>query len=240
MSARKKRVVVECEQCDGVVLTKDLAKHQSQFCGSDSLESDIQVILPKIGMVATTQSVEKRDQYLPPESFGWTKHNAVLVHPETLSMLGALPRAVCAIRLPDEQQMLATLWPCTEVAQLRLSHSSIPSERMVKVRLCNSNVQQHIALRSPLQLELFQTDYFLAFVKSYLSQAFIAASVPTKLRYFGTTFSFSLMEEIHKEIENLNLADSPPRKSDLKVIQIPHNAVISIVAFDEDQPEDLK
>ena len=113
MSAKKKKIVSECPGCGFFVLTKDADKHKSE-CGIRFFESSFPLIAPKVGFVATTASLDKRDSFLPPDYFGWSKFENALVHPDTISALGILPRSPVVFSFDDTQRVLV-VWPCDQV-----------------------------------------------------------------------------------------------------------------------------
>ncbi|KAE9553138.1 hypothetical protein FO519_003655 [Halicephalobus sp. NKZ332] len=68
MSAKKKKIVSECPGCGFQILTRDSEKHRNE-CGRSFSESSIPLIAPKVGFVATTATLVKRDTFLPPDYF---------------------------------------------------------------------------------------------------------------------------------------------------------------------------
>lgn len=113
MSAKKKKVVSECLSCGCFILTKDSEKHKS-LCGQKTAESSIQIVSPGSVMVGITAVIVKRENYLPPDYFGWEKYENILMHPETLSMLNILPRSAIVYKLEDITR-IGVVWPCDEV-----------------------------------------------------------------------------------------------------------------------------
>uniref|UniRef100_A0AC34GA55 Uncharacterized protein n=1 Tax=Panagrolaimus sp. ES5 TaxID=591445 RepID=A0AC34GA55_9BILA len=131
MSAKKKKIVSECSACGCFLLTKDSEKHKIH-CGKEVDESPIQIISPGITLIGITATIEKREAFLPPDYFGWEKHENILMHPESLSILGILPRSSVIYKFGEEEKV-GVVWPCDELPQMRISLINIPGEKRVIV-----------------------------------------------------------------------------------------------------------
>lgn len=80
------------------------------------------IILPHIGAIVTSQNLTNEAKFLPPDIIGWERRNTVLMHPETMARLHILPRGPCWITSVDAtgskgatDSQCITVWPCDEV-----------------------------------------------------------------------------------------------------------------------------
>jgi hypothetical protein len=74
-------------------------------------------IHPDVCFAGTSCAIEKRETYLPSDSFGWRKTNTVLLNPDTIEMLGILPRSPCLLTGQSTSSRIVVVWPCAEVCQ---------------------------------------------------------------------------------------------------------------------------
>jgi hypothetical protein len=114
MSSKKKRNALSvCSRCNCYFLNKDIEQHP-QDC---QIEAGTSHIRPESTFVGTSCQIEKREAQLPSDAIGWTKNNTVLLNPNTIELLGVLPRSVCILSSAEAGTQLALIWPCAEVCQ---------------------------------------------------------------------------------------------------------------------------
>jgi hypothetical protein len=113
MSAKKKKSPLSaCDRCNCYFLNRDFEKHP-QDC---RIEADTPHICPESNFVGTSCQIEKRETQLPGDVLGWTKNNVVLLNPNTIELLGILPRTACILNSAETGTRIALIWPCAEVS----------------------------------------------------------------------------------------------------------------------------
>lgn len=113
MSAKKKKNALGvCDRCQCYFLNRDFEKHP-QDC---QIEAGTSHIRPESAFVGTSCQVEKREAQLPSDAIGWTKYNTVLLNPNTVELLGVLPRTACVLSSTETGTQIAVIWPCAEVS----------------------------------------------------------------------------------------------------------------------------
>lgn len=73
------------------------------------------MVEPNAVLVAFEQALEKWQEYLAPDVFGWVRQSSVLVNPETMLHLRVIPRQPC-IYESNENKRLVLVWPCDMVS----------------------------------------------------------------------------------------------------------------------------
>jgi hypothetical protein len=212
MSAKKKKLVFECSSCGCFLLTKDLEKHKN-FCGKDIEDSSIQIISPNILLIGFTVAVEKRESFLPPDYFGWEKHENILIHPETLSTLGILPRSSVIYKYGEEEEKVGVVWPCDELPQMRISLINIPAERRVIVYPIKASTICDTINLIPIDVDekILKLSSFTLYLQMYLSNAFLIEGSRISVKYFGQSLHFKLPESLVSKLSALSVGETSDR-----------------------------
>ncbi|MCP9260827.1 BMA-CDC-48.3, isoform b [Dirofilaria immitis] len=91
--SKKKNTIIECSNCICYVHARNLDLHQKECLGVKEygaeflLTSSVNIIMPHVGAVTTSQGLADAASFLPPDLIGWEKWNTVLMHPETMAKL---------------------------------------------------------------------------------------------------------------------------------------------------------
>ncbi|VBB30979.1 unnamed protein product [Acanthocheilonema viteae] len=164
------------------------------------------IIVPHVGAIVTSQSLTNAANFLPPDVIGWEKWNTVLMHPETMAKLHILPRAPCwltNIGANGDNNIIGvqcvTVWPCDEVKEI---HIFFQKARInVKYRL-NVVSTENIRKVSIIQLRpssgkhflpIYAKKHFRDYVAIYLCNGYLGINVPVYIYYYGQEHSFDIV-----------------------------------------------
>uniref|UniRef100_A0A915AF64 AAA+ ATPase domain-containing protein n=1 Tax=Parascaris univalens TaxID=6257 RepID=A0A915AF64_PARUN len=212
-SAKKKRVVMECDMCSCFVLSKDLQRHkEGEFqdsCGSDPYDSEVQLVSPLRVLIAIKQAIVKAEHFLPPNISGWEKYNVALLHSETLAQLGVLPRQPCLI-FTDVTSYIATLWPCDQISQMCFWHAYCACDglvRIIPIPEASMVRMERIGLR-PLvdSYDFYSSDHFREYANAYLSNSYLNIEETLKIPFYGQLCEFRIEAPLEVKMANLDLA----------------------------------
>uniref|UniRef100_A0A1I7UC09 AAA domain-containing protein n=1 Tax=Caenorhabditis tropicalis TaxID=1561998 RepID=A0A1I7UC09_9PELO len=201
-SAKKKPVLITCPQCSAVFLTKDSARHQG-FCGKPTEESEISAARNGV-LRGFNVAVERAESFLPPDAVGWEKEHSILMSPQTMETLGLLARQPIRIGHAPSSSFIGIVWPCKEIALLKVSaiSSRIPRERMVTVEPCGP-IQPVDTLPIRLTTPLAPNRPLQGFLEAYLSHAYLEYGTPIQLKYMGQPVEVIPEQSLEAKMENL-------------------------------------
>ncbi|KAF1768629.1 hypothetical protein GCK72_000441 [Caenorhabditis remanei] len=202
-SAKKKSILVTCPQCDAVLLTKDSNRHQD-FCGKSAEESEISCARNGV-LRGFNVAIDKAESFLPPDAVGWEKEHSILINQQTMETLGLLARQPVRIRYSDDV-FIGIVWPCKEVALLKISILStrIPRERMITMETLNS-IDTVTSLGITVESTLRVTVALKGFLEAYLSHSYLEYGLPVVLKYLGQIVKVIPEEPIEQRIGRMGL-----------------------------------
>ncbi|UMM12065.1 hypothetical protein L5515_001032 [Caenorhabditis briggsae] len=236
-SSKKKPMLVTCPQCDAIFLTKDSNRHQD-FCGKPIAESEISCAQNGV-LRGFNVAIDKAESYLPPDAIGWEKEHSVLMCQQTMESLGLLARQPVRIFNADEF-FVGIVWPCKEVALLKISVISvrIPREKVVTLKSCRK-VETVNRLGVTLQTSLTPTPALTGFIGAYLNHSYLQFGLCVSLKYLGQQIKVTPEEPIDKKMERMGIEN---QQSDT-VISTSVNCKVQILNSEStsstDQPKNV-
>jgi len=189
-----------CDRCGCYLLSRDIENHPND-CKMDDNTAHIH---PDVCFAGTSCAIEKRETYLPSDSFGWRKTNTVLLNPDTIEMLGILPRSPCLLTGQSTSSRIVVVWPCAEVSPLRISVHNLPPERMVKLQVLKQITELKLLQLYPnddVDYRLLSAEHFLHYVKVYMMSSFVSPDYPVTISYLAKNISFGVHED---DVDRLN------------------------------------
>uniref|UniRef100_A0A0R3RWW6 AAA domain-containing protein n=1 Tax=Elaeophora elaphi TaxID=1147741 RepID=A0A0R3RWW6_9BILA len=210
--SKKKNAIVECSNCICYVHAKNLDLHQKECSGIKEygaeflLTSSVNIIIPYVGAIATSQSLTNAASFLPPDIFGWEKRNSVLMHPETMAKLHILPRGPCwltnigasADNSATDAQCV-TVWPCNEIKEMHIFFQKARICMKYRINVVNT---ENIKKVSIIQLRpssgrrflpIYSKKHFCVYMATYLSNGYLGVNVPVCVHYYGQEHSFDIV-----------------------------------------------
>ncbi|CAI4223763.1 unnamed protein product [Auanema sp. JU1783] len=207
MSGKKKVTSISnCEACGYFFLIKDEKRHHD-FCKKSLEEWEISLVRNRIAMKGFITVIERMNDYLPPDGIGWTKTNSILISPQTMELLGALPRQPVKLTTRD-RTIIGTIWPCKELGVMKIGFASkdIKIDAFATMELIwEFKKVKRLQIRVPDQ---YRSDIALReFLEMYLSHSYVVPDIPINVRYYGN--SIELMPELPLEdsINNMSLCE---------------------------------
>ncbi|VDN05810.1 unnamed protein product [Thelazia callipaeda] len=226
MSSKKRNAVVGCANCSSYVQAKDLDMHQkmcvenSEYGSEFLLHSNVNLLVPNIGILTTSQGLTGISKFLPPDLIGWEKSNFVLMHPNTMNKLPVLPRQPCLLCSIDDNSnsyamkniCCVTVWPCEQVKELYIFAHTSKADSKYLISLVNS---ESIRRTSIIQLRpsaghfspVYARKHFRDYLTVYLSNAYLLATSPICVHYYGQEHFFDIVMSTEKKMEMLDISN---------------------------------
>ncbi|VIO99402.1 ATPase, AAA family protein [Brugia malayi] len=211
--SKKKNTIIECSNCICYVHAKNLDLHQKEcsaikeYNAEFLLTSSVNIIMPNVGAIVTSQSLPNAANFLPPDIIGWEKRNVILMHPETMAKLQMLPRAPCWLTViatsgnnnNANDAQCVTVWPCDEVKEMHIFFQN--ARICVKYRLNIVNTE-NIKKVSTIQLRpssgrhflpIYAKKHFRDYMATYLSNGYLGINLPVCIYYYGQEHCFDIV-----------------------------------------------
>ncbi|CEF66735.1 Transitional endoplasmic reticulum ATPase [Strongyloides ratti] len=219
MSSKKKKITSECEKCNCVVLVKDLDKHlencdklsqdnisQTPKKSPSEDEKEIPILKFNCYLYGYNVKINKKNEDLPPEFYGWYKKHAILLNKETMNFLGIFPRQALSLLLPNGEYIIGYAWPWKEVPLLKISTSLIKNDEFVKVFVMNEIRKLDSIVFDVIseKKELFKSKAFLNYIRVYFSMAFLSPYSNIEVNYLGQKIILKMRKNLIDSFNSVN------------------------------------
>ncbi|VDK74745.1 unnamed protein product [Onchocerca ochengi] len=221
--SKKKNTIIECSNCICYVHAKNLDLHQKECSGVKEygaeflLTSSVNIIMPHVGAIATSQSLINSASFLPPDLIGWEKWNTVLMHPETMAKLYISPREPCWLTKIDDNNGVidahcVTVWPCNEVKEMHIFFQKARIGAKYRLNVVNN---ENIKKVSIIQLRpsagrhflpIYAKKHFRDYMAIYLSNGYLGTNIPVRFYYYGQEHCFDIILSETEMLEMLKIS----------------------------------
>ncbi|KAM3716247.1 ATPase family protein [Dirofilaria immitis] len=221
--SKKKNTIIECSNCICYVHARNLDLHQKECLGVKEygaeflLTSSVNIIMPHVGAVTTSQGLADAASFLPPDLIGWEKWNTVLMHPETMAKLFISPRGPCWLTNVDNNNSMidarcVVVWPCHEIKEMHIFFQKARIGAKYRLNIVNNENIKEVSIIQLCPstgrhfLSIYAKNHFRDYVAIYLSNGYLRTNIPICVYYYGQEHCFDIVLSETERLKMLKIS----------------------------------
>uniref|UniRef100_A0A1I7XRT7 AAA domain-containing protein n=1 Tax=Heterorhabditis bacteriophora TaxID=37862 RepID=A0A1I7XRT7_HETBA len=160
--------------------------------------------------------IDKVLEYLPPDATGWMRTHSILIHPQTMDILGVMPRQAVRVKTPTGV-FIGVLWPCKELGILRMciTAKDAPKEKMASIEPLWKTFNVPRIVVSLKGITVKADDALREYLEMYLSNAYVQPGISIPINYYGGMVEIIPEMPIEQSLETLSLKDESTEFNDI-------------------------